>query len=219
MNEEQKSQCKPGDRCDCFPACTLRAAPPAPVSEADGWQLVPVEPTPEIMAAASIAAWPVASESDLALARSAARIILMKMDATPGATLDSVAAAIATMAPAYRAMLAAAPRYAPINEAGKGDVVACERCGGSKFVDDGEIAGSGGVQFENGPVKCVKDCPDCTAPQPSASPAGQVEDVVRKLLTAASHALRSYQYGNAVPDLAESIADRIDAAIAKGARA
>jgi len=35
----------------------------------------------------------------------------------------------------------------------------------------------------------------------------------RKLLTAASHALRSYQYGNASPDLAESIADRIDAAI------
>ncbi|WP_202966745.1 hypothetical protein [Cupriavidus sp. IDO] len=47
---------------------------------------------------------------------------------------------------------------------------------------------------------------------PAAPPAGQV-DGVRKLLTAASHALRSYQYGNAAPDLAESIADRIDVAM------
>jgi len=46
----------------------------------------------------------------------------------------------------------------------------------------------------------------------AASPADQVEDA-HKLLTAASHALRSYQYGNAAPDLAESIADRIDAAM------
>ncbi|WP_340519816.1 hypothetical protein [Cupriavidus necator] len=46
----------------------------------------------------------------------------------------------------------------------------------------------------------------------AASPADQLEDA-RKLLTAASHALRSYQYGNAATDLAESIADRIDAAM------
>lgn len=30
-----------------------------------------------------------------------------------------------------------------------------------------------------------------------------------KLLTAAYHALRSYQYGNTSPDLAESLADNI----------
>lgn len=47
-----------------------------------------------------------------------------------------------------------------MNEGGI-EPVACERCGGSGFVDDGEITGSGGVDFENGPVKCVKDCPDC----------------------------------------------------------
>ncbi|MBB1630262.1 hypothetical protein [Cupriavidus sp. UME77] len=46
--------------------------------------------------------------------------------------------------------------------------VACKRCGGSRLVDDGEITGSGGVEFENGPVRCVKDCPDCATPQPSA---------------------------------------------------
>ncbi|WP_343499210.1 hypothetical protein [Achromobacter denitrificans] len=77
------------------------------------WKLVPVEPTPEILAAASLAAWPVASAADMELARKAARIVLMSMDAAPGSTLDSVAAAIATMAPAYRAMLAAAPAPVP----------------------------------------------------------------------------------------------------------
>ncbi len=46
--------------------------------------------------------------------------------------------------------------------------------------------------------------------------AEQPSEDKRELLTAASHALRSYQYGNAAPDLAEAIADRIDAAIAKG---
>ena len=34
------------------------------------------------------------------------------------------------------------------------------------------------------------------------------------LLRAASQALRSYQYGNGSPELAESIADKIDAALA-----
>lgn len=37
----------------------------------------------------------------------------------------------------------------------------CKTCGGTRVVDDGEITGSGGVEFENGPIKCVKDCPDC----------------------------------------------------------
>lgn len=36
-----------------------------------------------------------------------------------------------------------------------------------------------------------------------------------ELLRAASHALRSYQYGNSATDLAASIADRIDAALAQ----
>lgn len=42
----------------------------------------------------------------------------------------------------------------------------CKTCGGSGMVDDGEIWGSGGVLFENGPVKCMKDCPDCTPSEP-----------------------------------------------------
>ncbi|MDH0906474.1 hypothetical protein N5C65_03355 [Pseudomonas aeruginosa] len=41
------------------------------------------------------------------------------------------------------------------------------------MVDDGEITCSqGGIPYENGPVKCVKDCPDCKA-QPSPAQAEQ----------------------------------------------
>jgi len=78
---------------------------PAP----DGWKLVPLEPTPEIIAGAAIAAWPTASQADIALARRAAPLVLMQMDLAPGASVDLIAGMLATMAPAYRAMLAAAP--------------------------------------------------------------------------------------------------------------
>lgn len=38
----------------------------------------------------------------------------------------------------------------------------CETCNGTGMVDDGEITCSeGGILYENGPVKCVKGCPDC----------------------------------------------------------
>lgn len=36
---------------------------------------------------------------------------------------------------------------------------------------------------------------------------------LRKMLTAASHALKSYAYGNASPDLAKGIAEKIDGAL------
>ena len=39
----------------------------------------------------------------------------------------------------------------------------CPTCKGLRVVDDGEITGSGGVDYENGPIKCLKDCPDCAA--------------------------------------------------------
>lgn len=74
------------------------------------WQLVPKEPTPEIMAAAAIAAWPQASADDVAMAKKAAWIVMQSMQAAPGVTLDMLAATLATMAPAYRAMLASAPQ-------------------------------------------------------------------------------------------------------------
>ncbi|VTU28852.1 hypothetical protein H6CHR_03075 [Variovorax sp. PBL-H6] len=45
----------------------------------------------------------------------------------------------------------------------------CSRCGGTGIVDDGEIdCYENGVPYENGPVKCVKDCPACTRPSAPA---------------------------------------------------
>jgi hypothetical protein len=58
---------------------------------------------------------------------------------------------------------AAHPASEPQSEAGELVGDACPRCGGSGFVPDGEITGSGGIEYENGPVQCVKDCPVCTA--------------------------------------------------------
>lgn len=73
------------------------------------WKTVPTEPTPEIMAAASMAVLAPAS-ADMALARQAAMIVMRQLrDIPPGVTLEHVAASIATMAPAYRAMIQAAP--------------------------------------------------------------------------------------------------------------
>lgn len=47
----------------------------------------------------------------------------------------------------------------------------CATCNGTGLIDDGEITCSeGGIPYENGPVKCVKDCPDCKA-QPSQAQA------------------------------------------------
>jgi hypothetical protein len=41
----------------------------------------------------------------------------------------------------------------------------CKTCNGSKLVDDRELTHSvGGIPYENGPIKCVKDCPDCAEP-------------------------------------------------------
>lgn len=50
------------------------------------------------------------------------------------------------------------------------DAPACKTCNGLGHVPDGEVTGSGGVEFENGPVECVKDCPAC---KPSAQPQGE----------------------------------------------
>lgn len=55
----------------------------------------------------------------------------------------------------------------------------CATCGGTGMVDDGEITCSqGGIPYENGPVKCVKDCPDCKAqPSPAQAEAERPEVV------------------------------------------
>lgn len=74
------------------------------------------------------------------------------------------------------------------------------------------------------------DCVYCGLPAADISkcPSGfpgcaRMDDIVNApesefhtLLTAASHALRSYQYGNSATDLAKEMADRIDKEIANG---
>jgi hypothetical protein len=62
---------------------------------------------------------------------------------------------------------------APLEGTGNG-AETCKTCGGSRVVNDGEITGSGGVEFENGPIRCVKDCPDCTYRAPRTEVAGAV---------------------------------------------
>lgn len=58
-----------------------------------------------------------------------------------------------------------------------GASIQCKTCGGSCVVDDGEITGSGGFEFENGPIKCVKDCPDCAPAAPAVAPSDEeIED-------------------------------------------
>lgn len=38
----------------------------------------------------------------------------------------------------------------------------CKRCQGTGMVDDGYLTHSeGGIEYESGPIKCVKDCPAC----------------------------------------------------------
>lgn len=38
----------------------------------------------------------------------------------------------------------------------------CGTCNDLGHVPDGEITDVGGAEFQNGAVKCIKDCPDCT---------------------------------------------------------
>ena len=102
------------------------AASPQHMAVPDGWKLVPVQPTPEIIAGAAIASWPTATLADIDLARQAAPLVLMQMDMAAGTTVDALAGMLATMAPAYRAMLAAAPKYSPLPAAAP-QVVADER--------------------------------------------------------------------------------------------
>lgn len=51
---------------------------------------------------------------------------------------------------------------------GKHSGDSCKSCGGSGLVNDGELTcSSGGEPYENGPIECVKDCPECQGAQQS----------------------------------------------------
>jgi hypothetical protein len=73
----------------------------------------------------------------------------------------------------------------------------CTTCAGTGVVDDGEIESEGGASFENGPIKCVKDCPTCSktvalsaAQQPAQAEAGTVGDECAA--TGASHSFGAH---------------------------
>lgn len=80
----------------------VHAGPPA------GWKLAPLEPTPEMLAAAAVAVLPRAAPADVALAKKAAPLVMMD-GASGDESFEIVTATMATMPPFYRAMLAAAP--------------------------------------------------------------------------------------------------------------
>ena len=128
------------------------AVTPQHLAVPDGLKLVPVEPTPEIIAGAAIASWPTATLADIDLARQAAPLVLMQMDMAPGTTVDALAGMLATMAPAYRTMIAAAPAppsaHIMVKDATAVDPCAemralCSACGGTGDVHsmDGEWRG------------------------------------------------------------------------------
>lgn len=71
------------------------------------WQLVPMEPTPEMIAAATTATVATPNAADFELARAAARIVMTHPDIRQGTAVEEIAATMATIIPAHRAMLAA----------------------------------------------------------------------------------------------------------------
>lgn len=72
----------------------------------------------------------------------------------------------------------------------------CATCGGTGMVDDGEIwCSEGGIPYENGPVKCVKDCPACKA-HPSPAPELERPEVVGYLLAKGNGTLSIIRAGS-----------------------
>jgi ribosomal protein L12E/L44/L45/RPP1/RPP2 len=85
----------------------------------------------------------------------------------------------------------------------------CKTCGGSRMVDDGEITGSGGIEFENGPIKCVKDCPDCATPAP-AEPKGKWHDDYEAKGTIAHLDLDNHRLRRAMQKIMARLAELLD---------
>ena len=74
-----------------------------------GFVLVPVEPTPAMIAAAAVNVLPTPTAADFELARAAGKLVLSDPRCPAGVSAEGLAAAMATIIPAHRAMLAAAP--------------------------------------------------------------------------------------------------------------
>lgn len=71
--------------------------------------------------------------------------------------------------PGTQETLAAACTTPAGNQCSGDGVGACKTCNGRGLVDDGEInCFEDGTPYSNGPVKCVKECPDCRPRRASA---------------------------------------------------
>lgn len=159
-----------GDMVDRMMSGDLPEAAPQPAQAVpDGWVLVPVEPTPEMLAAGAVSVLPQAS-NDIELARSAAMIVLCKPDAPSGVPMELLAATIATMAPYYRSMLSAAPAAPqPAQQADK--LVMCGYGDGGYACCEGgpcaaELHNNSVLQPEQQPLTVpdgfvVQTCPHC----------------------------------------------------------
>lgn len=89
--------------------------------------------------------------------------------------------------------------------------VHCSTCKGTGVVDDGEIdCYPNGEPYMNGPVKCVKDCPDCSDSRVSGNAQAALSEVPQgaesqKLCTDAfAKAMCGYLYDNKLRDFARS---------------
>jgi hypothetical protein len=90
-----------------------------------------------------------------------------KFDTLVAETVAAIVAELAAPAPTCatcndHGMIGGPSFYSP-DEGGE----PCPTCSGTRIVPDGQITGEGGIEFSNGPIACVKDCPACTTP-PSA---------------------------------------------------
>lgn len=120
--------------------------------------------------------------------------------------------------------LTAPAAVAPSDAKGKADV--CKVCNGTRVVDDGEIdCYPNGEPFMCGPVKCVKDCPECAKGKADAANAAVLLDALQKaarLLRAAGFCMNgtaTSQIMAAINAAAEAASHPDDAAVDRFATA
>lgn len=98
-------------------------------------------------------------------------------------------------------------------EAAKATGTACVTCNGTGLVDDGEINHyQNGKPYMCGPVKCVKDCPDCTpAARQPAPVVSDIETALRNLVEALDGAfISSWQSTHAWQDQLDAARNILD---------
>lgn len=95
------------------------------------YKLVPVEPTPQMMAAAIVSVVPPDTHANITICIEAAKLIIKELGNNSGVSEVAIACQIASMIPFYKAMIEAAPSpWQPIETAPKDEtrfLVYCNR--------------------------------------------------------------------------------------------